>query len=104
MTLADYAFIQNGNVINIAVFEYPIDSQLLTHFKNEFLLDDIVLTTNKTYIGGTYDGTQFWSIQPFPSWIKDEETNEWIAPVEKPTDDGNFYVWNEETLSWEIQE
>ncbi len=100
MTLADYAFIQNENVINIAVFENPIDFQLLTYFKNEYLLDDIVLVTNKTYIGGTYDGTQFWDIKPFPSWIKDKETNEWIAPIQKPIDKGNFYVWNEETLEW----
>jgi hypothetical protein len=99
MTLANYAFIQNGNVINIAVFEYPIDPQLLSHFKNEFLLDDIVLANEKTYIGGTYDGTKFWAISPFSSWVKDEETNEWVAPISKPDTD-NFYVWNEETLSW----
>lgn len=37
--------------------------------------------------------------QPFPSWILDEQTCTWISPVAYPND-GNNYVWNEETQNW----
>lgn len=35
----------------------------------------------------------------YDSWILDENTCQWGAPVSYPTD-GKPYVWNEETLSW----
>lgn len=38
---------------------------------------------------------------PFGSWIYNEELSKWEAPVPKPTD-GKEYVWNENTLSWDI--
>lgn len=41
MIKEDYAFIKDGLVINIAVFEDP-DENLLTHFKNEFSLDFLI--------------------------------------------------------------
>lgn len=39
--------------------------------------------------------------QPYPSWIYNEEINQWQAPVPMP-DDGQNYVWKESTLSWEL--
>lgn len=99
----NYAFIKNSNIINIAVFEDPTD-ELLLHFKNEFDLDEIVLATDKTALDGTYDGTKFWLSQPYPSWIKNEQLNEWVAPIEQPEFDSEnpiSYAWNEELLNWE---
>ncbi len=101
MAEANYAFIKDGEVINIAVFEYPIDVQLLEHFKAEHLLDDIVLATSIAAIGWTYDGELFWSPQPYPSWVKGNKI--WEAPVAKPVfdpADPKFYEWDEETVSW----
>ena len=103
MAEVNYAFIKNGDVVNVAVFEDPTDAQLLAHFKTEFSLDNIIKATDKTGIGGTYDGTKFWLPQPYPSWIKDEDTNEWVAPVAKPAfdeADPKYYEWDEATLSW----
>ena len=97
MAEVNYAFIKNGEVVNIAVFDDPSD-ELLAHFKEEFELDDIVLATDKAAIGGTYDG-KFWLPKPFPSWVKNEDTNEWEAPVAKPADDKR-YRWDEATTSW----
>ena len=38
--------------------------------------------------------------KPYPSWLLNEETTEWEAPVTKPT--GNaMYTWNEQTQSWD---
>jgi hypothetical protein len=96
------AFIKDGKVLNVAVFEDPTN-ELLNHFKNEFELDEIVLATDKTVIGGTYDGTKFWLPQPYPSWIKNEELNEWQPPVPYPIiEEGSdeSYIWDENTISW----
>jgi hypothetical protein len=102
MTILNYAFIKNEQVINVAVFE-DSTNELLDHFKNEFELDEIVLATYKAVIGGTYDGTKFWLPQPYPSWIKNEELNEWESPVPYPViEEGSDeqYVWDENTTSW----
>jgi hypothetical protein len=104
MGVANYAFIKDGEVVNIAVFEEPTDAQLLAHFKDEFSLDNIIITTDKAVIDGTYDGTKFWLPQPYPSWIKNEDLNEWVAPVAEPEFDSEnpvSYIWNEEILNWE---
>lgn len=54
-------------------------------------------------IGDTYDEALdgFKSPQPFPSWTFDVDAWVWNAPVDYP-DDGESYVWNEETLNWEL--
>ena len=41
--------------------------------------------------------------QDFPSWILNEETCLWEAPVAKP-DDGQKYDWNETTQQWDLDE
>lgn len=52
-------------------------------------------------VGHTYDSEldAFIRPKPFDSWVLDEETAQWEAPVEYPTD-GNNYSWDEETTSW----
>ena len=41
----------------------------------------------------------FHSPQPYPSWILDEDTCIWKAPIEVPSDD-KHYFWDESTKSW----
>ena len=57
----------------------------------------------KNYAGidFTYDENRdaFIPPKPFESWILDEETCLWRSPVTYPTD-GDFYIWDEETLAW----
>jgi len=61
-------------------------------------------TIRKNYagIGYTYDEGRdaFIAPKPFASWVLDEETCQWKAPVDMPTDDKR-YTWNEETTSWD---
>ena len=38
----------------------------------------------------------------FSNWIYDEDIQNWIPPVELPNN-GNYYIWNQETLTWEEQ-
>ena len=56
---------------------------------------------NYAYIGGTYDPVRdaFIPPKPYNSWILNEQTCSWEAPVPYPND-GQEYSWNEETLSW----
>lgn len=99
MSDQSYAFIKNNSVINIVLFDNPTE-ELLDIFKQEFGLDLILLANEKTAIDGTYDGSKFWLPQPYSSWVKNEELNEWEAPVPYPND-GNKYMWNEDILNWE---
>ena len=41
--------------------------------------------------------------QPFASWEWDNTEKKWHAPIPYPSD-GNFYIWNEETVSWKQQD
>ena len=60
---------------------------------------------NHAGIGYSYDETRnaFIPPKPFNSWILNEDTCLWNAPVAMPIDD-NKYSWNELTLSWDIVE
>jgi hypothetical protein len=61
-------------------------------------------TFRKNYagIGYTYDYIRdaFIPIKLFNSWILNENTCKWEAPIPYPND-GKAYYWNEENISWE---
>ena len=73
---------------------------------------------NYAAVGYTYDPTRdaFIPPKPFNSWILNETTCHWEAPIEKPTTynlnltdlDGNSYQdsysWNETTKQWDLNE
>jgi len=62
-------------------------------------------TIRKNYagIGYKYDQTRdaFIPPKPFNSWILNEDTCRWEAPVDYPND-GQTYNWNEQTKSWDL--
>jgi len=60
------------------------------------------LRKNHAGIGYTYDEDRnaFIPAKPYNSWILNETTCLWNAPVAYQTDDEN-YTWNELTLSWD---
>jgi len=61
---------------------------------------------NHAGIGFQYDQTRdaFIPPKPFNSWILNEDTCLWNAPVAYPVDNNvnNRYKWNEEILNWEL--
>jgi hypothetical protein len=63
------------------------------------------LRKNHAGIGYTYDEDRdaFIAPKPFNSWILNEDTCLWNAPVAYPND-GELYSWNELTLSWDLVE
>jgi hypothetical protein len=58
---------------------------------------------NYAGIGYTYDSQRdaFIPPKPYNSWILNESTCNWDAPVARP-DNENMYIWNEEILNWEL--
>jgi len=63
----------------------------------------VALRKNYAGVGFTYDRDKdaFIPPQPYPSWTLNEESCLWEAPVAYPKD-GQVYVWNEETTSWDV--
>jgi hypothetical protein len=60
------------------------------------------LRKNFAGIGYTYNAQldAFIPPKPYNSWILDNTTGTWKAPVTRPNDD-NVYIWNESDQSWE---
>jgi len=56
---------------------------------------------NYAGIGYTYDSQRdaFIPPKPFNSWVLNESTCLWDAPVAMPTDDKR-YTWDENTINW----
>ena len=64
---------------------------------------------NYAGIGYTYDKDRdaFIPPKPYASWVLNESTCRWNAPVAMPSDAGQgeppkMYTWNENTTSWDL--
>lgn len=53
-------------------------------------------------VGFTYNEEldAFIEPSPYPSWIIDQNTTEWVAPVPKPSNTDAIYVWDEDKKEW----
>jgi hypothetical protein len=111
--MAHYAFLDDNNIVTEVIVgrhEYEtVDgiSDWETYY-GEFRNQRCVRTSynnniRKNYagIGYTYDDGRdaFIPPQPYPSWVLNETTCLWDAPVAYP-DDGQPYSWDEDTTSW----
>jgi len=74
-------------------------------YAGEHKLGGTPLRKNHASIGYTYDEDRdaFIPKKPYDSWILNEETCRWEAPVVRP-DDGQNYYWNETTKQWDLNE
>ena len=72
--------------------------------------EGIALRMNYASIGGAYDSDRdaFIPIKPYASWLLDESTCTWEAPIPIPDDDGHpperSYYWDENTQNWVVPE
>ena len=78
---------------------YPVWVQ--TSYNNNF-------RKNHAGIGMTYDEDRdaFIPKKPYQSWILNEDTCRWEAPVAKPTEEleeKQYYSWNESIINWEVK-
>lgn len=67
----------------------------------EHTLGGTPLRKNYAGIGYTYDDARdaFIPPKPFASWVLNEDTCLWEAPVPMPTD-GKLYSWDESSQQW----
>ena len=74
-------------------------------YRNVHALGGTPFRKNFASVGYRYDQTKdaFIPPRPFTSWTLNEETCLWEAPVAYP-DDGQKYLWNEETQQWDLDE
>ena len=92
------------DLVNNGVFGDPhkfIQTSYNGNFRNKFAKK-----------GDKYDRAldMFISPQPYPSWILNETTCEWDPPVAEPElteeqiNNKVYYIWNETTKQWDLNE
>jgi hypothetical protein len=111
--MAHFAKVVDGVVTQVIVaepefFQTFVDSSpgewIQTSYNTyggEHKLDGTPLRKNYAGIGFTYDRTKdaFIPPKPFASWVLNESTCLWDAPVAMPQD-GKIYFWDEATVNW----
>jgi hypothetical protein len=123
--MAHYAFInQNNTVTEVIVGKDETDTTMdwEQHYA-EFRPGQRCLRTSYNTVGGKhklggipyrknyaspgyiYDQERDAFIPPkpeeFPSWVLNEDTCLWEAPVAYPVVEDKHFIWNETTLSWD---
>lgn len=95
--VAEQDFINSGAVGNASKW---IQTSYNT-FAGTHKLGGTPLRKNFAGIGFTYDETRdaFIPPKPFQSWVLDENTCQWVAPIQPPQDWRN-YRWEESKLNW----
>lgn len=124
--MAHFAKVQNGKVVQVIVaepefFDTFVDSSPGSWIQTSYNTRGGVhyqansstpsedqskaLRKNFAGVGFSYDKTldAFIPPKPYESWVLNEETCLWEAPVAMPEDE-NDYEWNEETTSWDLVE
>ena len=112
--MAHFAKIENSIVTQVIVADIDYintlpksDTWIQTSYNTHggvHTLGGTPLRKNYACIGFTYDAQKDAFIPPKPryeSWILNEDTCHWKAPVAYP-DDGENYIWNETTTSWDL--
>ena len=115
--MAHFAQIDNNNIVTrviVVANEELLDNGVESEVKGATFCQSLFggnwkqtsynanIRKNYAGIGYTFDAGRdaFIAPQPFASWVLDESTCRWEAPVPYPTD-GKMYSWNEATLSWD---
>jgi hypothetical protein len=115
--MSHFAKVLDGKVIQVIVaepefFQNFVDTSPGTWIQTSYNTNGgihknggIPLRKNYAGVGYIYDSIRdaFIPPKPFPSWLLNEDTCLWEAPVAMPIND-NRYTWNESTLTWDIVE
>jgi hypothetical protein len=100
---SDIVLDENGNPYDWEVY-YGAKKTSYNTIGGVHLLGGTPFRKNYAGIGYTYDESRDAFIEPKPheSWILNEDTCTWEAPIQRPENiDGHIWMWNEEILNWE---
>jgi hypothetical protein len=114
--MAHYAFLDENNVVTEVIVGID-ENELIEGLDPETWYGNFrgqvckrtsyngKIRKNYASVGYTYNEEldSFVAPQPFPSWKLDRRNSQWKAPVAYPTD-GFTYLWNEESLAWELMD
>ena len=113
--MAHYAFLDKNNIVTEVIVGKD-ENELLdgitpelwySNFRNQCCIrtsyNANINGFRKNYAGIGYkydeDRDAFIPPKPFESWILDEQTCRWQAPILMPSD-GKAYQWSEDDLNW----
>lgn len=114
--MAYFALLNNSSVVEVVIYvdninclnEDGVESESvgITYCHNlspgRWIKTSYNASIRKNYAGINYiydeSRDAFISPQPYESWLLNEDTCQWGAPVLKPSE--GFWEWNEETISW----
>jgi hypothetical protein len=121
--MAHFAKVENGIVTQVLVIEQDVvntglfgdpKSWVQTSYNTQggvHRLGGTPLRKNYAGIGFAYDKQRdaFIPPRPFNSWVLNEDTCNWQAPVPYPTDIGTedapiLYRWDEEIANWVVED
>ena len=111
--MAHYAKVSNGLVTQVIVAEPEFFDTFVDSSPGEWIKTscnthggvhsegNTPLRKNYAGLGYTYDSVRdaFIPPQPYPSWVLNEDTCQYEAPVAYPDDD-KMYNWDEATTNW----
>jgi hypothetical protein len=111
--MAHFAKVNNGIVEQVIVAEQEFFDTFVDTSPGQWIqtsyntyggvhkLGGTPLRKNFAGIGFTYDNVKdvFIPPKPFASWVLNDDTCLWEAPVAMPQD-GKVYLWDENTLNW----
>jgi len=109
--MAHYAFLDENNMVTEVIVGNDETTGDWETYYGEFRGQQCVRTSyngniryNYAGIGFTFDeskGTDgaFIPPKPYDSWVLDEATCLWVAPIEYPADGGE-YTWDESEGDW----
>lgn len=103
---ADKDVIDSGILGDPALFvQTSYRTQGGVHYGPDGHPDGPGLRKNYASVGYIYDSIldAFIPPKPYPSWLLNTQSCLWEAPVPYP-DNGNMYVWDEDTISWAVNE
>jgi len=120
--VAHYAYVDGRNIVTQVVVGKNEDEPLPDGYASWEAYYGAIRCSYNTYGGvHTYGGTPFrknypgigytWDPvrdafippKPYASWVLNEESCLWDAPVPMP-EDGQIYRWDEDTTSWVVVE
>lgn len=110
--MAHYAFLDENNIVTEVITGID-ETELIEgsepetwygNFRNQVCKRTSYngnIRKNYAGIGYTYDETRdaFIPPKPYPSWVLNEDTCRWEAPIPYPND-GVMYSWDEEAGDW----
>jgi len=111
--MAHYAFLNEQNIVTEVIVGID-ETELIENRDPETWYGEFrgqvckrtsynaTIRKNFAGVGYAYDSERdaFIPPKPFDSWLLDEDTCRWIAPIAYPKD-GIIYQWNEALVDWE---